>query len=156
MAPTVGIKRSPAATQTVTAPPPSPPDARFAVREAVKSTLADPAPGARLDAPAPAPALEGFLCLEEIEGRRWKYVVDAASGNSSRRKGRRGGSAVPLGASVRAVPLQSPLPPAEVSRSRTYNSEILPVVVVPGGGCVFVALGFEFDLGELVGGFWES
>ena len=113
MAPAVGIKRTSAATQTVTAPPPSPPDARFAVREAVRATIAEPIPGsARLD--APTPAVEGFLCLEEIEGRRWKYVVDGAAGGRRKARGR-GGSAVPLGASVRAVPLQSPLPPAEVS-----------------------------------------
>jgi hypothetical protein len=150
MAPAVGIKRTPAATQTVTAPPPSPPDARFAVREAVKSTIADPSPGAgRLDAPAPTPAVEGFLCLEEIEGRRWKYVVDGAAGN--RRKGRRG-SAVPLGASVRAVPLQSPLPPAEVSASVELCGLLSwsQLAVFWSEGC---ALGFEFDLGELVGDF---
>lgn len=111
MAPAVGIKRTPAA-QTVTVQAPPPPDARL-VREAVRtSTIAEAVAPAAVE--APAPALEGFLCLEEVEGRRWKYVVDAAPGKG---KGRgRGGSAVPLGASVRAVPLQSPLPPAEVSR----------------------------------------
>ncbi|KAF0917708.1 hypothetical protein E2562_021209 [Oryza meyeriana var. granulata] len=109
MAPTVGIKRS-AATQTITLPPP---DARFAVREAVRATIASPpveapvAPPAKVS--APAPAVEGVLCLEEVDGRRWSYVVDGGQG-----KGRgRGGAAGHMGASVRAVPLQSPLPPAE-------------------------------------------
>ncbi|KAF7025111.1 hypothetical protein CFC21_037346 [Triticum aestivum] len=112
MAPAVGIKRTAAAQAVaVQAPPPPPPDARL-VREAVRtSTIAEAVAPAALE--APAPALEGFLCLEEVEGRRWKYVVDAAPGKGKGKGRGRGGSAVPLGASVRAVPLQSPLPPAE-------------------------------------------
>ncbi|VAH82954.1 unnamed protein product [Triticum turgidum subsp. durum] len=109
MAPAVGIKRAAAAQAVTVQAPPPPPDARL-VREAVRtSTIAEAVAPAALQ--APAPALEGFLCLEEVEGRRWKYVVDAAPGKGRGRG--RGGSAVPLGASVRAVPLQSPLPPAE-------------------------------------------
>jgi hypothetical protein len=109
MAPAVGIKRS--ATQAaVTLPPP---DARLAVRDVLRSTIppqqpaeAPPPPAAERPAAPPA-AVEGFLCLEEVDGRRWSYVVDRGAA-----KGRgRGASA---GASVRAVPLQSPLPPAEV------------------------------------------
>ncbi|KAL6616509.1 hypothetical protein ACP70R_038779 [Stipagrostis hirtigluma subsp. patula] len=107
MAPGVGLKRS--ATQTITLPPP---DARLALRDAVRSTITTPpaeAPAAPERVAAPAQAMEGFLCLEEVDGRRWSYVVDEGAG-----KGRgRGGATVPSGASVRAVPLQSPLPPAE-------------------------------------------
>uniref|UniRef100_A0A0E0FWR2 Protein root UVB sensitive 6 n=1 Tax=Oryza nivara TaxID=4536 RepID=A0A0E0FWR2_ORYNI len=116
MAPTVGIKRSAAAvaTQTISVPPP---DARFAVREAVRATIASPPveapPAAAGKAAAPAPAVEGFLCLEEVDGRRWSYVVDGGQGKGKGRGRGRSGAAVPMGASVRAVPLQSPLPPAE-------------------------------------------
>ncbi|KAF8642732.1 hypothetical protein HU200_067113 [Digitaria exilis] len=107
MAPAVGIKRS--ATQTITLPPP-------VVRDVIRSTIpsqtaAEAPPSAAERAVAPAPAVEGFLCLEEVDGRRWSYVVDRSSGAV---KGRgRGGAAGHAGASVRAVPLQSPLPPAE-------------------------------------------
>lgn len=59
--------------------------------------------------------MEGFLCLEEVDGRRWSYVVDGGQGKGKGRGRGRSGAAVPMGASVRAVPLQSPLPPAEVS-----------------------------------------
>ncbi|EEE55775.1 hypothetical protein OsJ_04341 [Oryza sativa Japonica Group] len=116
MAPTVGIKRSAAAvaTQTISVPPP---DARFAVREAVRATIASPPveapPAAAGKAAEPAPAVEGFLCLEEVDGRRWSYVVDGGQGKGKGRGRGRSGAAVPMGASVRAVPLQSPLPPAE-------------------------------------------
>ncbi|CAL4972776.1 unnamed protein product [Urochloa decumbens] len=105
MAPAVGIKRP--ATQTITLPPP-------AVRDVILSTIppqtAESPAAAERAAPAPAAAVEGFLCLEEVDGRRWSYVVDG--GGAVRGRGR-GASAGPAGASVRAVPLQSPLPPAE-------------------------------------------
>jgi hypothetical protein len=108
MAPAVRLKRS--STQTITLPPP---DARLAVRDVMRSTIPSrPAEApASTERPAPAAALQGFLCLEEVDGRRWSYVVD---GGSAKGRGS-GGVAVPAGASVRAVPLQSPLPPAEVS-----------------------------------------
>jgi len=108
MAPAVGLKRS--ATQTITLPPP---ETRLAVRDVMRSTIpSQPAEApSSTERPAPAAALQGFLCLEEVDGRRWSYVVD---GGAAKGKGR-GGAAVPAGASVRAVPLQSPLPPAEVS-----------------------------------------
>lgn len=64
MAPTVGMKRT--ATQTITLPPP---DVRFAVREAVHSTIASPPIEAPTRVTGPAPAVEGFLCLEEVELR---------------------------------------------------------------------------------------
>ena len=68
--------------------------------------------------PAIAAAVDGVLCFEEVEGRRWSYVVEGAA-SSAGKTGRvsaraRGGSAAPVGATFRAVPLQSPLPPAEV------------------------------------------
>ncbi|CAD6235516.1 unnamed protein product [Miscanthus lutarioriparius] len=106
MAPAVGLKRS--ATQTITLPPP---ETRLAVRDVMRSTIPSQPAEARAstERPAPAAALQGFLCLEEVDGRRWSYVVDGGAA-----KGRGGGgAAVPAGASVRAVPLQSPLPPAE-------------------------------------------
>jgi hypothetical protein len=107
MAPAVGLKRS--ATQTITLPPP---DTRLAVRDVMRSTIpSQPAVApASTERQAPAAALQGFLCLEEVDGRRWSYVVDGGAA-----KGRSRGGAVPAGAAVRAVPLQSPLPPAEVS-----------------------------------------
>ncbi|CAO1942556.1 unnamed protein product [Urochloa humidicola] len=109
MAPAVGIKRP--AAQTVTLPPP---DARLAVRDVLRSTIPSSqtaeAPATAERPAAPAPAVEGFLCLEEVDGRRWSYVVDG--GGAVRGRGR-GAVAGPSGASVRAVPLQSPLPPAE-------------------------------------------
>uniref|UniRef100_A0A804N9R6 Protein root UVB sensitive 6 n=1 Tax=Zea mays TaxID=4577 RepID=A0A804N9R6_MAIZE len=105
MAPAVGLKRS--ATQTITLPPP---DTRLAVRDVMRSTIpSQPAVApASTERQAPAAALQGFLCLEEVDGRRWSYVVDGGAA-----KGRSRGGAVPAGAAVRAVPLQSPLPPAE-------------------------------------------
>ncbi|NP_001140509.1 Protein root UVB sensitive 6 [Zea mays] len=115
MAPAVRLKRS--STQTITLPPP---DARLAVRDVMRSTIPSrPAEApASTERPAPAAALQGFLCLEEVDGRRWSYVVD---GGSAKGRGS-GGVAVPAGASVRAVPLQSPLPPAEeiMSFIRSY------------------------------------
>ncbi|KAG8054428.1 hypothetical protein GUJ93_ZPchr0001g31001 [Zizania palustris] len=139
MAPTVGVKRS--ATQTITLPPP---DARFAVREAVRATITSPpveAPEATAKTAVPAPAVEGFLCLEEVDGRRWSYVVDGGTG-----KGRgRGGAAVPVGASVRAVPLQSPLPPAEVTPGAIAINWILKDGAGRVGKMLFARQGKKFD-----------
>ncbi|KAL6840309.1 hypothetical protein ACP4OV_030119 [Aristida adscensionis] len=117
MAPAVGLKRS--ATQTITLPPP---ETRLVVRDVLRSTIPTPpaeAPAAPERAAAPPQAMEGFLCLEEVDGRRWSYMVDG--GGAGKGRGR-GGAAVPGGASVRAVPLQSPLPPAEeiVAFIRSY------------------------------------
>lgn len=109
MAPAVGIKRGSAATQTVALPPT---DARLAVRDVMRSTIPSPPADAPERAAAPAAAMEGFLCLEEIDGRRWSYVVDAGVAGKGKP---RGGASVSTGSSVRAVPMQSPLPPAEVS-----------------------------------------
>ena len=53
-------------------------------------------------------ARDGVLCLEEVDGRRWSYVVDPA-GAAVKAKGR-----ASVGAAFKAVPLQSPLPPVEV------------------------------------------
>ena len=106
MAPAVGLKRS--ATQTITLPPP---ETRLAVRDVMRSTIPSQpteAPAAS-EKPAPAAALQGFLCLEEVDGRRWSYVVDAA-GAAVKAKGR-----ASVGGAFKAVPLQSPLPPVEVS-----------------------------------------
>ncbi|CAD5187303.1 unnamed protein product [Musa acuminata subsp. malaccensis] len=108
----------------------SAPDARGLVRDAVRATLASPPLGSHpplpqrqadwvqaeirfgppvgglaLDA-APAPRV---LCCEEIDGRRWSYVVD--DGGHPRR-----------GSAVRAVPMQSPMAPLEelMSFVRSY------------------------------------
>ncbi|OEL35191.1 Protein root UVB sensitive 6 [Dichanthelium oligosanthes] len=105
MAPAVGVKR-PATQTTITLPPP-------AVRDVLRSTIPTSQPAeapAAAERAAPAAAVEGFLCLEEVDGRRWSYVVDGGGAVKGSGRGRAAG---PAGASVRAVPLQSPLPPAE-------------------------------------------
>lgn len=117
MAPAMGLKRpaaaaaaagaGAAAAQSVTL---SAPAVRDAVRAAVRDAEAT-APAARVPATAAAPAeiaRGGVLCLEEVDGRRWSYVVDAA-GAAVKAKGR-----ASVGASFKVVPLQSPLPPVEV------------------------------------------
>jgi hypothetical protein len=108
MAPAVGIKRGSAASQAVVALPPT--DARLAVRDVMRSTIPAPSP-----AEAPA-AVAGFLCLEEVDGRRWSYIVDGGGAAAGKGKGRGVSTGAP---SVRAVPMQSPLPPAEVSARST-------------------------------------
>ncbi|OEL31397.1 Protein root UVB sensitive 6 [Dichanthelium oligosanthes] len=121
MAPVMGLKRpaAAAAAQTVTLPAPAVRDAvRAAVREA-EATAQATAPAARVPAPAAVPAeiaRDGVLCLEEVDGRRWSYVVDAA-GAAVKAKGR-----ASVGAAFKAVPLQSPLPPVEeiMSFIRSY------------------------------------
>ncbi|CAL9162755.1 unnamed protein product [Musa hybrid cultivar] len=67
-----------------------------------------PVEGLALDA-APAP---GVLCWEEIDGRRWSYVVDVDGTPGRARRG----------SSVRAVPMQSPVAPLEelMSFVRSY------------------------------------
>ncbi|KAK3135541.1 hypothetical protein QOZ80_5BG0420160 [Eleusine coracana subsp. coracana] len=113
MAPAMGLKRSAAAAvgaQTVTLPATAVRDAvRIAVREAAEASSAPAAP-ARV--PAPAVARDGVLCFEEVEGRRFSYVIDGP-GASVKAKG---------SASFKAVPLQSPLPPVEeiMSFIRSY------------------------------------
>ncbi|AQK93723.1 Protein root UVB sensitive 6 [Zea mays] len=125
MAPAMGLKRpaaaaaaagaGAAAAQTVTL---SAPAVRDAVRAAVRDAEAT-APAARVPATAAATAeiaRDGVLCLEEVDGRRWSYVVDAA-GAAVKAKGR-----ASVGASFKVVPLQSPLPPVEeiMSFIRSY------------------------------------
>jgi hypothetical protein len=114
MAPAMGLKRSAAAAtagvQTVTLPATS---VRDAVRVAVLEAAEASSTPARV--PAPAVARDGVLCLEEVDGRRWSYVVDAPGASV---KANPKGTAS-FGASFKAVPLQSPLPPVEV---RPYAS----------------------------------
>ena len=101
-----------AAAQTVTLSAPAVRDAvRAAVREAeATAAKATAPPAARVPATATAEiARDGVLCLEEVDGRRWSYVVDAA-GAAVKAKGR-----ASVGGAFKAVPLQSPLPPVEVS-----------------------------------------
>lgn len=66
-----------------------------------------PVEGLALDA-APAP---GVLCWEEIDGRRWSYVVDVDGTPGRARRG----------SSVRAVPMQSPVAPLEVRSLSTAS-----------------------------------
>lgn len=66
-----------------------------------------PVEGLALDA-APAP---GVLCWEEIDGRRWSYVVDVDGTHGRARRG----------SSVRAVPMQSPVAPLEVRSLSTAS-----------------------------------
>ncbi|XP_006654414.2 protein root UVB sensitive 6-like [Oryza brachyantha] len=128
MAPAMGMKRpAAAATQTVTLPaPPAVREAvRVAVREAAAEAQAPTTPPPLPPRAAPAVAVDGFLCMEEVEGRRWSYVVEggASPGKAGRVGGRgRGGSALPMGVTFKAVPLQSPLPPVEeiMSFIRSY------------------------------------
>jgi hypothetical protein len=119
MAPAMGLKRSAAAAgagaaaaaQTVTLSAPAVRDAvRAAVREAeATAAKATAPPASRVPATATAEiARDGVLCLEEVDGRRWSYVVDAA-GAAVKAKGR-----ASVGLAFKAVPLQSPLPPVEV------------------------------------------
>ncbi|XP_064972023.1 protein root UVB sensitive 6-like isoform X2 [Musa acuminata AAA Group] len=127
MAP-IALKKSASSAQGLTRG--GAPDARGLVRDAVRATLASPPLGSHpllpqrqadwvqaeirfgppvgglaLDA-APAPRV---LCCEEIDGRRWSYVVD--DGGHPRR-----------GSAVRAVPMQSPMAPLEelMSFVRSY------------------------------------
>uniref|UniRef100_A0A0E0DRH1 Protein root UVB sensitive 6 n=1 Tax=Oryza meridionalis TaxID=40149 RepID=A0A0E0DRH1_9ORYZ len=142
MAPAMGMKRPAAAaaaaaataTQTVTLPAP---DARAAVRDA--------APALPPRAPAPAVAVDGVLCLEEVDGRKWSYVVEggASPGKAGRVSGSgrgrgRGGAASPMGVTFKAVPLQSPLPPVEDGAGRV-------------GKMLFARQGkkFDYDLKQL-------
>ncbi|PWZ17789.1 Protein root UVB sensitive 6 [Zea mays] len=124
MAPAMGLKRpaagaGAAAAQTVTLSAPAVRDAvRTAVREA-EATAKATAPAARVPATAAVPveiARDGVLCLEEVDGRRWSYVVDAA-GAAVKAKGR-----ASVGGAFKAVPLQSPMPPVEeiMSFIRSY------------------------------------
>ncbi len=106
MAPAMGLKRSAAAgAQTVTLP-------ATAVRDAVRVAVLEAAEASSTPArvPAPAVARDGVLCLEEVDGRRWSYVVDSPGASV---KANPKGTAS-FGASFKSVPLQSPLPPVEV------------------------------------------
>ncbi|OAY68669.1 Protein root UVB sensitive 6, partial [Ananas comosus] len=105
------------------------PETRGIVREAVRATaaatLASSPPAAAPPSPidqiqaevrfgppvaglaaAPAAAAERVLCWEEVDGRRWSYVVDVGEG--------RGGRGSRKGSAVRAVSMQTPVAPLEV------------------------------------------
>lgn len=56
-----------------------------------------------------APAAPRVLCCEEIDGRRWSYVLDDVEGPP--------GTKARRGPSLRAVPMQSPVDPLEVRSS---------------------------------------
>ncbi|RZS18674.1 hypothetical protein BHM03_00051000 [Ensete ventricosum] len=124
MAP-IPLKQSASSTQTLTRHGGYAPEARGLVREAVRAnaaaTLASPplsspaqpqaertqaevrfgpTVGGALALDAPTPRV---LCCEEMDGRRWSYVVDVEglSGRAHR------------GSSVRAMPMQIPVAPVE-------------------------------------------
>uniref|UniRef100_A0A0D9WGL9 Protein root UVB sensitive 6 n=1 Tax=Leersia perrieri TaxID=77586 RepID=A0A0D9WGL9_9ORYZ len=130
MAPAMGMKRPAAAataTQTVTLPAPD--AARVAVRDAVRLAVreADAQQQQAPTLPMPTAVVDGVLCLEEVDGRKWSYVVEggASPGKAGRVSGRgkgRSGCASPMGVTFKAVPLQSPLPPVEeiMSFIRSY------------------------------------
>lgn len=119
MAP-IALKKSASSAQGLTRG--GAPDARGLVRDAVRATLASPPLGSqpplpqrqadwvqaeiRFGPPVGRLALDAtpvprVLCCEEIDGRRWSYVVD--DGGHPRR-----------GSAVRAVPMQCPMAPLEV------------------------------------------
>ncbi|CAL9104196.1 Vitamin B6 photo-protection and homoeostasis [Musa troglodytarum] len=122
MAP-IALKKSASSAQGLTRG--GAPDARGLVRDAVRATLASPPLGSHPPLPQRqaeirfGPPVDGFaldtapaprvLCCEEIDGRRWSYVVD--DGGHPRR-----------GSAVRAVPMQSPMAPLEelMSFVRSY------------------------------------
>ncbi|THU61655.1 hypothetical protein C4D60_Mb07t25610 [Musa balbisiana] len=127
MAP-IALKKSASSAQGLTRG--GAPDARGLVRDAVRATLASPPLGSqpplpqrqadwvqaeiRFGPPVGRLALDAtpvprVLCCEEIDGRRWSYVVD--DGGHPRR-----------GSAVRAVPMQCPMAPLEelMSFVRSY------------------------------------
>uniref|UniRef100_A0A1D1Z284 UPF0420 protein C16orf58 n=2 Tax=Anthurium amnicola TaxID=1678845 RepID=A0A1D1Z284_9ARAE len=125
---------SPASAQTLTLPAAQ--DARVIVRDAMRATAAAPtlASAPPLSAPPPAalpgqlgpaelrflpgrelglvaePGGSGTLCLEEIDGKRWRYVAEEGSGRFRR------------GSSVKAVAMQTPAAPIDelISFIRSY------------------------------------
>ncbi|OAY73898.1 Protein root UVB sensitive 6 [Ananas comosus] len=124
MAP-IPLKQSPSSAQTLARGGGGAPETRGIVREAVRATLASSPPAVappppidqiqaevRFGAPvaglaaAPAAAAERVLCWEEVDGRRWSYVVDVGEG--------RGGRGSRKGSAVRAVSMQTPVAPLEV------------------------------------------
>nr|CAD1818227.1 unnamed protein product [Ananas comosus var. bracteatus] len=136
MAP-IPLKQSPSSAQTLARGGGGAPETRGIVREAVRATaaatlassppaVAPPPPIDQIQAEvrfgppvaglaaAPAAAAERVLCWEEVDGRRWSYVVDVGEG--------RGGRGSRKGSAVRAVSMQTPVAPLEelVSFIRSY------------------------------------
>lgn len=87
--------------------PPQPQPQKQTDRVQAEVRFGPPVEGLALDA-APAP---GVLCWEEIDGRRWSYVVDVDGTPGRARRG----------SSVRAVPMQSPVAPLEVRSLSTAS-----------------------------------
>ncbi|RWW20930.1 hypothetical protein GW17_00014932 [Ensete ventricosum] len=121
MAP-IALKQSVSSAQALTGG--GAPDARGLVRDAVCATLASPPLGShpplpqrqadwsqaeiRFGPPVDGLALDAVpaprvLCCEEIDGRRWSYVVDDGGHPGRARRG----------SAVRAVAMQSPMAPLE-------------------------------------------
>lgn len=113
--PPIQLKNGPTSAQTLTQ------EARTHVREAMRTTLASSPPppqaadqiqattevkfGPKMQEFAAAESMNSrVLCCEEIDGRRWNYVVEMEGSRSIKK-----------GASVRVVSLQSPMTPADVS-----------------------------------------
>ncbi|XP_018677443.2 protein root UVB sensitive 6 isoform X3 [Musa acuminata AAA Group] len=104
--------------------PPQPQPQKQTDRVQAEVRFGPPVEGLALDA-APAP---GVLCWEEIDGRRWSYVVDVDGTPGRARRG----------SSVRAVPMQSPVAPLEDGAGRV-------------GKMLFARQGkkFDYDLKQL-------
>ncbi|RZR75090.1 hypothetical protein BHM03_00049155 [Ensete ventricosum] len=126
MAP-IALKQSASSAQALTGG--GAPDARGLVRDAVCATLASPPLGShpplpqrqadwsqaeiRFGPPVDGLALDAVpaprvLCCEEIDGRRWSYVVDDGGHPGRARRG----------SAVRAVAMQSPMAPLEDGAGR--------------------------------------
>ncbi|ONK73081.1 uncharacterized protein A4U43_C04F26960 [Asparagus officinalis] len=111
--PPIQLKNGPTSAQTLAQ------EARTHVREAMRTTLASSSPPSQAADQIHAttevkfgPKMQEFaavesmnsrvLCCEEIDGRRWNYVVEMEGSRSIKK-----------GASVRVVSLQSPMTPAD-------------------------------------------
>ncbi|XP_072999692.1 protein root UVB sensitive 6 [Typha latifolia] len=103
------------AAATLASPPPAAPAPPLATDQiqAGEVRFGPPVAGVALDSTTAAAVESRVLCWEEIDGRRWSYVVDTESRHGKRAR---------KGSAVRAVPMQSPAAPVEelMSFIRSY------------------------------------